>query len=231
MVEFVRHAEDIVGAHQRIAGMNFIPRGYKMPTAVREARTEAESQLLASGHGELDTEPPSPTYNDEFRDAEHVELPPSPTAKDKPPLPSHEDPPSPSAHEDRPPSARDDEVLSARPDLVHNVSPHQDEGRPPVQETPAVRDIESPPTTDPQTLKVDIRKPPPSEELIQRVAEILQAPQPTSKEGPRPKKKKVVVSSPPAPTQEDHPEDELLPPQEVRSKTKQDKRPRKKPKG
>ena len=94
-----------------------------------------------------------------------------------------------------------------------------------------MRDPESPPATDPQTLKLDIWKPPPSGELIQRVAEILQAPQPTSKGGPRPKKKKVVVSSPPAPTQEDHPENELSPLQEHRSKTKQDKRPRKKPRG
>ena len=231
MVEFVRHAEDILGAHQRVAEMNFILGGYKMPATIQEARAEAESQLLANGQGELDTEPPSPTYDDEFHDAEHVELPPSPAEEDEPPLPAHEDPPSPSTHEDRPPSPRDDEVLPTRPDSVQNVSPHQDEGRPPVQETPTVRDAESPPAMDPQTLKLDIRKPPPSEELIQRVAEILQAPQSTSKGGPRPKKKKVVVSSPPAPTQEDHPEDELLPPQEVRSKTKQDKRPRKKPKG
>ena len=100
-----------------------------------------------------------------------------------------------------------------------------------MQETPEVRDPESPPATDPQTLKLDIRKPPPSEELIQRVAEILQAPQPTSKGGPRHKKKKVVASSPLAPTQEDHPEDELSPPQEQRTKTKQDNRPRKKPRG
>ena len=100
-----------------------------------------------------------------------------------------------------------------------------------MQMTPEVRDPESPPATDPQTLKLDIRKPPPSEELIQRVAEILQAPQPTSKGGLRPNKKKVVASSPPAPTQEDHPEDELSPPQEKKTKTKQDNRPRKKPRG
>ena len=89
-----------------------------------------------------------------------------------------------------------------------------------MQETPEVRDRESPLATDPQTLKLDIRKPPPSEELIQRVTEILQVAQPTSKGGPLPKKKKVVASSPPAPMQEDHPEDELSPPQEQRSKTK-----------
>ena len=227
----MRHAEDILGAHQRVAGMNFIPGGYKMPAAVQKARAQAESQLLASGEGELDTGPPSPIYDDKFCNVEHVELPRSLAEENQSPLPAHEDPPSPSAHEDRPPSPRDDEVFPARPDSVQNVSPHQDEGRPPVQETPAVRDTESPPATDPQTLKLDIRKPPPSKELIQRVAEILQAPQSTSKGGPRHKKKKVVVSSPPAPTQEDHPKDELLPPQEVRSKTKQDKWPRKKPRG
>ena len=93
-----------------------------------------------------------------------------------------------------------------------------------------MRDVESPLAWDPQTLKLDIRIPLPSEELIQRVAEILKAPQSTSK-GVRPKKKEVAVSSPLAPTQEDHPEDELSPPHELRSKTKQDKRPKKKPRG
>ena len=94
-----------------------------------------------------------------------------------------------------------------------------------------MRDPELPPTMDPQMLKLDIWKPPPSKELIQRVAEILQVPQPTSKGGPHSKKKKVAVSSPPPPTLKDHPEDELSPPQEHRSKTKQDKRPKKKPRG
>ena len=125
VVEFVCHAEDILGAHQRVTGMNFIPGGYKMPTAVREARAEAKSQLVASGAGDIDTEPPSPTYNDDFRDAEHVELPPSPVEEDEPPLPIDEDPPSSSEHEDCPPSARDDDLLLARLDLVHNVSPHR----------------------------------------------------------------------------------------------------------
>ena len=227
----MRRAEDIVGAHQRVAGMNFIPRGYKMPAVVREASTEAESQLLASGEGDIKTEPPSPTYDVDFRDAEHVPLPPSPVEEEEPPLPAQEDPPLTSAHEHRPPSSRQDDLLPAHPDSVQNMSQHQNEGCPPVQETPAMRDAQSPLATDPQTMKLDIQKPAPSEELIQRVAEILQAPQPTSKGGPRPKKKKVVVSSPPASMQEDHLEDEVSAPQEQRSKTKQDKRPRKKPRG
>ena len=227
----MRAAEDIVGAHQRVAGMNFIPWGYKMPVAVWEARAEAESQLLASGEGDIETEPPSPTYDVDFHDAENVPLPPSLAQEEEPPLPKHEDQSSTSAHEDRPPLPREDDLLPARSDSVRNVSPHQDEGRPPMQETPEVRDPESHPATDPLTLKLDIWKPPPSKELIQRVVEILQVAQPTSKGGPRPKKKKVVASSPPAPMQEDHPEDELSPPQEQRSKTKQDKWPRKKPRG
>ena len=45
----MRHVEDILDAHQRVAGMNFTPGGYKMQAAVREACAEAESQLLASG--------------------------------------------------------------------------------------------------------------------------------------------------------------------------------------
>ena len=190
MVEFVRAAEDIVGAHQRVARMNFIPGGYKMPIVVREAHAEAESQLLASGEGDIETEPPSPTYDVDFRDVENVPLPPSPAEEEEPPLPEHEDEPSTLAHEDRPPSPREDDLLPARPNSVRNVSPHQDEGRPPVQETSEVRDPESPPTTDPQMLKLDIQKPSHSEELIQRVAKILQAPQPTSKGGPRHRKKK-----------------------------------------
>ena len=66
MVEFVRAREDIVAAHQRVAGMNFIPGGYKMLAGIREARAEAKSQLLASGEGDIETEPPSPTYGVDF---------------------------------------------------------------------------------------------------------------------------------------------------------------------
>ena len=89
---------------------------------------------------------------------------------------------------------------------------------------------ESPPARDPQTLKMDIRIPPPTEEVIQRVTEILKVLQSTS-QGVRPQKKKVALSSPPALTQEDHPKDELSLRRKLRSKVKQDKRPRKKPRG
>ena len=43
MVEFVHHVDDIVAAHYKVTGMNFILGGYKMLAAVREARAEAES--------------------------------------------------------------------------------------------------------------------------------------------------------------------------------------------
>ena len=221
-MEFVRQVDDIVGAHQRVIGMNFIPGGgYKMSTAVCEACVEAESQLVASGAGEIETELPSPAYDDDFRYAQHIDLPPSLAEQDLPL--SFED-------EDQPPSPADDDLPPTHPDEVHNLSPHQDASCLPAQETLAVQNDESPPARDRQTLKVDIRIPPPSKELIQRVTEILKAPQSTSK-GVRPEKKKVTPSSPPAPMQEDHSEDELSPPCELRSKIKQDKWPRKKPRG
>ena len=127
-----------------------------MPAVVWEARTEAESQVLASGAGEINIEPPSPAYNDDFRDAQHVDLPPSPTKEDLPPLPAEQDLLSSSEDEDRPPSPVDDDFLRTRPNEVQNLSPHQNAGRPPAQDTPAVQNDESPPARDPQTLKLDI---------------------------------------------------------------------------
>ena len=88
-------------------------------------------------------------------------------------------------------------------------------------------DVETPPPRDPHTLELNIWKSLPSEELIHWVSEIMKAPLFTSK-GVRPKKKKVP-SSPPALIQEGHPEDELSPPYKLRSKFKQDNRPKKKP--
>ena len=66
--------------------------------------------------------------------------------------------------EDPPPSLPDDE---------HIDSPHQDEDCHSPQEIQTVLDVETPPARDPHTLELDIRKPPPSEELIQRVSEIM----------------------------------------------------------
>ena len=123
----------------------------------------------------------------------------------------------------------DEDLPPSRLDEVHIGSLHQDAGCPPAEETQVVEDVESPPARDPHTLELNIRKPLPSEELIQWVSEIMKAPHSTSK-GVRPKKKKVP-SSPLAPTQEDHSKDELFPLHELKSKLKQDKQPRKKPRG
>ena len=83
MVEFVRHVDDIVVVHNRVMGMNFIPGGYKMSAVLWEAHTKAKSPLAASGVGEIETESPSPAYDDEFCDTQHDDdLPPSPAEQD-----------------------------------------------------------------------------------------------------------------------------------------------------
>ena len=134
MVEFVCHVDDIVAAHHKVTRMNFIPGDYKMPAVVLEARVEAESQLVASGAGEIKTEPPSPTYDDEFHNAQHDDefrdtqhdddLPPSPAEEDLPPSPAEQDLLSSSEDEDRPPSPADDDLPPTRPYEVHNLSLH-----------------------------------------------------------------------------------------------------------
>ena len=50
----------MLAAHYRVLGMNFIPSGYAVLATVREARVEAESQLIVSTLVETDTQPPSP---------------------------------------------------------------------------------------------------------------------------------------------------------------------------
>ena len=68
VLEFVCHVDDVVAAHHRVTGMNFIPGGYTMPTSVWEACAEAESQIVASGAVESETELPSPLDEDIFLD-------------------------------------------------------------------------------------------------------------------------------------------------------------------
>ena len=41
-------------AHHRVSGMNFIPSGYVVLAAVRDARAEAKSQLITSAPAETD---------------------------------------------------------------------------------------------------------------------------------------------------------------------------------
>ena len=78
MAEFIRHANDVVAAHHRVSGMNFIPGGYTISAAVWVARVEAKNQLIASGAGESKTESPSLADDNEFLDTPaNEDLPPT----------------------------------------------------------------------------------------------------------------------------------------------------------
>ena len=68
MLEIVRSKEDVHSAHYRVSGMNFIPGGYVVPAAVREAHVEAESQLVVSAPAETDMQPPSPVLDNDPRE-------------------------------------------------------------------------------------------------------------------------------------------------------------------
>ena len=74
VLEIVRSEEDVLSAHHRVSGMNFIPGGYTVPNAIREACAEAKSQLIVNASVETDTQPPSlvadidPTVDDNDED-------------------------------------------------------------------------------------------------------------------------------------------------------------------
>ena len=42
-MEFVHLTNDIIAAHHRVSGMNFIPGGYIIPAEVQDARTKSKS--------------------------------------------------------------------------------------------------------------------------------------------------------------------------------------------
>ena len=79
-----------------------------------------------------------------------------------------------------------------------------------------------------KSLQVNIREPP-SKELVQHVVDAFNASLPSSPIRSAPQRRPSL--SPSAPTQEDLPQEELSPVRERKSKTKQDKRPKKKPRG
>ena len=69
----------MLATHHRVSRMNFISGGYAVPVAVRDARAEAESQLIASTLAETDTEPPSPNVDIDFgEDEQNVDEPSTP---------------------------------------------------------------------------------------------------------------------------------------------------------
>ena len=50
----------MLAAHQRVSGMNFIPGGHVIPTSIRDAWSEVESQLVEEAPAEMDTQLPFP---------------------------------------------------------------------------------------------------------------------------------------------------------------------------
>ena len=60
VLEIIRSQEDVLAAHQRVSGMNFILGGHVIPASIRDARDEVESQLIEGAPTETDTQPPSP---------------------------------------------------------------------------------------------------------------------------------------------------------------------------
>ena len=67
----------MLAAHHRVSGMNFIPGGYAVPAAIREARAEAKSQLIVSAPAETDTQPSSPVADIDLRKDNNDEDEPS----------------------------------------------------------------------------------------------------------------------------------------------------------
>ena len=82
VVEIVCSEEDVHSVHHRVSRMNFISSGYVVPTAVREARVEAESQLVVSAPAEKDTQPPSPVPDNDPREDDDDEDEPSTPRED-----------------------------------------------------------------------------------------------------------------------------------------------------
>ena len=70
VLEIVRSQEDVLAAHQRVSGMNFIPSGHVILASIRNAQDEVESQLVEGALAETDTQPPSPNPINETREEE-----------------------------------------------------------------------------------------------------------------------------------------------------------------
>ena len=190
MLEIVRSDEDVHAAHHRVLGMNFIPGGYAVPPSVREQRAEAESQLVVSTAPKTDTQPPSPTPDNDPRDDNVDDAEPSTPPEDVIQTP----PPVPVPQLQTPPASRPANVFNRKS----------------------------------KSLQVNIREPP-SQELIQRVVDAFNAPLPSSPGRSALQRRPSLSSS--APTQKDLPQEELSPLRERRTKLKQDKRAKKRPRG
>ena len=82
VLEIICSKEDVLVAHYRVSGMNFIPGGYAVPVAVRDAGAEAKNQLIANAPTDTDTQPSSPNVDIEFGEDEQDEDEPSTLPED-----------------------------------------------------------------------------------------------------------------------------------------------------
>ena len=70
VLEIVCSQEDVLAAHHRVSGMNFIPGGHVITPSIRDAWGEVESQLIEGAPVEKDTQPPSPNPINETQEEE-----------------------------------------------------------------------------------------------------------------------------------------------------------------
>ena len=96
VLEVVRSQEDVLAAHHRVSGMNFIPGGHVIPPSIRDARSEVESQLVEGAPVKMDMQPPSPNSinkTQEEEDDDDDDEPSTPpvivisSSPERPPLP------------------------------------------------------------------------------------------------------------------------------------------------
>ena len=189
VLEIVRSQEDVLVAHHRVSGMNFIPGGHVVPASVRDARGEVESQLIEGAPAKMDMQPLSPNPNNKIQ--EDVD------------------------DEDEPSTPRMNVIPSS---LNRHAMPL------PQLQTPFASNPASTYSRKSKSLQINIQEPP-NDELVRRVIEAFNTPLPSSSGASSIQKRRIVSSS--APTQEDLPQEELLPPRERRTKMKHDKWPRK----
>ena len=146
------------------------------------------------------------------------------------PVETETQPPSPNAINDTQEEEDDDDDddPSTPPVIVIQSSPKRPPLPPPELRTPPASNPTNTYLRKSKKLQVNIHQPP-SDELIRRVAEALNSPLPSSPTASP--SQRTGLLSPSAPTQEDLPQEELLPPREHRMKLKHDKRPKKRLRG
>ena len=121
-----------------------------------------------------------------------------------------------------------DDDPSTPPVIIISGSPERRPLPPPQLRTPPASNSPNTYVKKSKSLQVNIEQPP-SDELIQRVAEALGTPLPSLPRASPSQRRGLVL--PTTPTQEDLPQKELSPPCERRMKLKHDQWPKKRPRG